>query len=783
MRKCLVGLLCLSLLAANGVAASAQRNRGGARASRTRLAVAVTSESRSDRPSETVELNWSDLTARLPSLKPGHVLVTDHATGRPVVSQTIDIDSDGRPEWLVFQTDFAARERNKTFTVEASPSPVPAGEPKTFARFVPERHDDFAWENDRVAFRTYGPALETANPGALVSSGIDVWTKRTRNLVIDKWYKMGEAWYHKDQGEGLDMYSVRQSRGCGGAGVWDGRKLHVSRNYKSWRVLANGPVRTVFELTYDPWDAGGVRVSEVKRVTLDAGHNLNRVESTLKFDGARPVQFAVGVARHNNWKTEVDRSKENGWLSLWENTGETGSLGCAVAADPARLVGFAEEEVNKDDFNHLLVTTANSGVPVRYYTGAGWDRSGDFADRKAWNAYLDSYTKRLRFPLKITYLKSVPESRAAVRSWARQVADTVLATYPDPATLNQPPRWHYDNGFFLAGLLELWRRDQEPRYLQYVKGWVDLYVDNEGGFRDKAINWEEHELDDILPGRVLISLYQITKDEKYRKAARRLTEQLAKQPRTSEGGYWHKHVYTRQMWLDGIYMAGPYSVEYAANFNEPALYDEAVKQITLIHRNTHDPKTGLLYHGWEETKTLPWANPQTGASPEFWGRAIGWYMMALVDELDYLPQSHPGRGELVTILQNLSASLLKYQDARTGFWYQVVDKPTRAGNWPESSATSMYAYAFAKGFRKGYLGPQYAAAARKAYKGLLDRSVYLDDAGRVYFADTVYVGTLNPKVSKGDYDYYVTTARQTDDLKGVAAFLWTSLEMEKLNAR
>ncbi|HEV2761394.1 MAG TPA: DUF4861 family protein, partial [Pyrinomonadaceae bacterium] len=558
MRKFVNSLLCLSLLAASGVNVAAQTRRGAARAAQTRLAVAVTSESRSDRPSETIELNWSDLTSRLPALKPGHVLVTDHATGKPVVSQTVDIDADGRPEWLVFQTDFAARERNKTFFIEASPAPVPSAEPKTFARHVPERHDDFAWENDRVAFRTYGPALETANPGALVSSGVDVWTKRTRNLVIDKWYKMGEAWYHKDQGEGLDMYSVRQSRGCGGSGVWDGKRLHTSRNYKSWRVLANGPVRTVFELVYDTWDAGGVKVSEVKRVTLDAGHNLNRVESTVRFEGAPQINFGFGVARHKNWKTEVDQSKQNGWLSLWENTGETGSLGCAVATDPARVTDFTEEEVNKDDHNHLLITTARPNETVRYYTGAGWDRSGDFADRKAWNAYLDSYTKRLRSPLKVTYLKSVPESRANVRSWSRQVAETVLATWPDPATLNHP-RWHYDNGFFLAGLLELYRRDNDARYLQYVKDWVALYVDDEGRFRERAVNWEEHELDDILPGRVLIALYQITKDEKYRKAARQLTEQLGKQPRTDEGGYWHKRVYTRQMWLDGIYMAGPYS--------------------------------------------------------------------------------------------------------------------------------------------------------------------------------------------------------------------------------
>lgn len=394
----------------------------------------------------------------------------------------------------------------------------------------------------------------------------------------------------------------------------------------------------------------------------------------------------------------------------------------------------------------------------------------------------DASAKGLSAPLKVSFLTKASRGNGAVQSWSKKVADTILATYPDYKSLNQP-RWHYENGFLLAAIFELWQRDKDPKYLQYIKTWVSQYVKDNGALDEKTFNKEEYQLDDILPGRLLISLHRPTGEEKYKKAAYELTEQLKRQPRTKEGGYWHKNVYAHQMWLDGLYMAGPYSVEFAQAFNEPRLFDEAAHQIILIYQRTHDPKTGLLFHGWDESKSLVWADPQKGTSPEFWARAMGWYMMAIVDCLDSLPMDHPKRSELIKVLQSLSASLAKYQDQQTGLWYQVVDKGSRPDNWHETSATAMFAYALAKGVRKGYLDARYRAIASKAYQGILDHHVYLDEAGRFYLTGTVYVGTLNPKVSKGDYESYVSTARQANDIKGVAAFLWASLEMEKIVAR
>lgn len=363
-------------------------------------------------------------------------------------------------------------------------------------------------------------------------------------------------------------------------------------------------------------------------------------------------------------------------------------------------------------------------------------------------------------------------------SWAGTLANSVLATYPDPRDLHNhhPGEWCYQNGFFMNALFALWQRTRQQKYWQYLLNWVTVFMNDDGVIDEKQYKCEEYNLDNILPGRLLLSLYQETKNEKYKNTAFYLMDQLKNHPRTSEGGYWHKQIYPYQMWLDGIYMVEPFSVEFARTFDDPQYFDEAVHQITLIHKHTHDPKTGLLYHGWDETKTQIWAHPERGTSPEFWGRAIGWYLMALVDCLDSLPENHVGRDKIIAILQNLAASLTTYQDSNTGLWYQVLDKGDRPDNWHETSCTAMFAYAFAKGVRKGYLDPGFRDKAETAYQGLLDRCVYLDEDDRFYLTDTVSIGSLR---SKADYAYYVTTERRTNDFKGVAAFFYASLELEQ----
>jgi unsaturated rhamnogalacturonyl hydrolase len=316
-----------------------------------------------------------------------------------------------------------------------------------------------------------------------------------------------------------------------------------------------------------------------------------------------------------------------------------------------------------------------------------------------------------------------------------------------------PAKWTYDHGLVLKGIERVWINTGDKQYFDFIKRSMDQFVADDGTIR--TYSQDEYNIDNILPGRNLLFLYKATREEKYKKAAALLREQLNTHPRTSEGGFWHKKIYPSQMWLDGLYMGEPFYAEYAVTFNEPAAFDDIAKQFILMERHSRDDKTGLLYHGWDESKQQRWANPQTGRSPNFWGRAMGWYAMALVDTLDYFPEKHKQRAELVAILNRLAQAVAKYQEPRSGLWYQVLDKGTAKGNYLESSAACMFVYALAKGVRDGHLPDSYMQVARNGYSGILREFVKTDAHGQLNLEGTVNVGGLggNP-YRDGSYEYY-----------------------------
>jgi len=256
---------------------------------------------------------------------------------------------------------------------------------RAFGRHVSERMDDFAWENDRIAFRMYGPALQATGE---ISSGIDVWVKSTRRLVIDKWYKQND--YHHDHGEGLDYYKVGPSRGCGGIGIWDGEQLHVSKNWTEFKVLENGPDKVVFELTYAPWKAGDRTVREVKRITLAAGSNLNRIESRLESDPPGALIVGIGITDRGGEGGRVWTDRKRGILAYWEPAHpEHGHVACGVIVDPTRLV-----DIRRAVGHHLVLVKVEPGEPLVYHAGAGWSKSGDFKDAESWIEYLKGFESR-----------------------------------------------------------------------------------------------------------------------------------------------------------------------------------------------------------------------------------------------------------------------------------------------------------------------------------------------------------------------------------------------------
>lgn len=386
--------------------------------------------------------------------------------------------------------------------------------------------------------------------------------------------------------------------------------------------------------------------------------------------------------------------------------------------------------------------------------------------------------------LKITWLKSYTDyiKDNPVDCWSDKIIESTLQLYPNAVDfpIYAPNRWNYEYGFFLNATFVRWQETKNEKYLDYIKQWVNRFIDENGKLDSIQYRPDEYKLDDILPGRLLLSLYELTKEEKYKNAANQLKAQLLTQPKTSEGGYWHKQVYPSQMWLDGIYMADVFSLQYAQTFNEPALVEEAIHQIKLISKYTTDSTTGLMYHGWDESKNKVWADSVKGTSPEFWGRAVGWYMMALVESIEYIPVNHPERETLIKLFQDLSASVKKYQDTNNHLWYQVMDKGNQEGNWIETSCSAMFTYAFAKGNRLGLLDDEYLKAAQEAYQSLLKDYIVFDDQGILYLNRTVKIGTLNPKGSKGDFDYYISTECRINDYKGLAALLYASLELDKV---
>jgi unsaturated rhamnogalacturonyl hydrolase len=771
----------LFLVAGLAVTVTGARAAGAADATAPAVSVKVANRLKAPRAAETIAVDVAEIRRLAPGLEAAKLVVVDGA-GKPVLSQLVDLDGDDVPEQVVFQTDLGAGE-SKTFTVKGGArKPAAREDYKVYGRFVRERHDDFAWENDRIAHRMYGPDLETWKKEPLTSSGVDVWCKRVRRLLVNDWYMTDD--YHQDGGEGADFYSVGKSRGLGGVGIWVGDKLAVSRNFVSSRVLANGPIRLVFELVYAPWDAGGVKVSETKRIVLDAGQSFDRIESTFTTDGKPgPLAVGIGIAKHEGGAAELDAKA--GWMRVWEPLkaphgalGSAGNLGTAIVLAPAAITGSKET-----DSDRLLIARAQPGVPLVYHAGFGWDRSGDVADAAAWNRQVEAYSRALASPVHVTlaatHVTAEKEPAApAPASFAARAADTVMHRSP---VLTD--RWAYDPGLVLLGIERVGRATGDPRYLAYVKQNVDRFVDADGNIRGYKL--EDYNLDQINMGKLLFPLYAQATDardhERYRKAAFTLRSQLKTQPRTADGGFWHKAIYPHQMWLDGVYMASPFLAEFAQTFGEPAALDDAINQVLLAEAHLRDERSGLLYHGWDESKEQRWADPKTGRSPQVWGRAMGWYAMAVVDVLDHTPATHPRRAALLGVLRRLAAAVAGAQDARAGVWWQVVDAAGRDGNYLEASASAMFVYALSKGLASGWLDDKkLGPVAARGWDGILDSFVSVAPDGQVDVRSICKVAGLGGDPYRdGSYRYYTTTEVVSNDPKGVGAFLLASAERRR----
>lgn len=364
--------------------------------------------------------------------------------------------------------------------------------------------------------------------------------------------------------------------------------------------------------------------------------------------------------------------------------------------------------------------------------------------------------------------------------WAMKIASSIMERTPRLYECDgYKGKWSYDYGVILKGFERLWHVTGDIQYFTYIQDQMDYFVQDDGTIR--GYRKDEYNIDHLNNGKLLFVLYRQTGKEKYKQAASLLREQLQNHPRTSEGAFWHKQVYPYQIWLDGLYMGAPFYLDYLLHFEHENDLRDVTRQFILCERHTRDEKTGLLYHAWDEKREQPWADQVTGQSPNFWGRSLGWFVMALVDVLEQLPASHVDRNELIRILDNTLAALRNVQDPDSGVWYQVLNEGSRKGNYLEASASCMIVYAMAKGLRLGVLSSEWEPILKRAYKGIFSEFVLETKEGWVNLNKNCQVAGLGGSSRRdGSYAYYISEPIITNDKKGVGAFLLACTEYESL---
>lgn len=375
--------------------------------------------------------------------------------------------------------------------------------------------------------------------------------------------------------------------------------------------------------------------------------------------------------------------------------------------------------------------------------------------------------------------KKEENSKEEESKWYVRMADSEILRTPDPQYIDfrPKPKWEYTNGLICSAMINVWKQTGDKKYFDYAKSYADSMINDQAEI--KTYKKSAYNIDRVNPGKFLIDLYLETGTEKYKMAIDTLRDQMRYHPRTAEGGFWHKKVYPHQMWLDGLYMGSPFLAKYGAKFNEPALFDDVANQIYLIDKYTWDEKIGLYHHGWDESREQKWSDPETGQSPHAWGRAMGWFAMALVDVLEFFPADHPKRPEILAVLNKMANAVKMSQDKESGLWWQVMDQPGKEGNYLEASCSSMFTYAMFKAVNNGWIDESYRAVAEEGYQGMLTQLIK-EEGESISITEVCAVAGLggNP-YRDGTYEYYINETKRDNDPKAVGPFIMAGIEREK----
>ncbi len=367
-------------------------------------------------------------------------------------------------------------------------------------------------------------------------------------------------------------------------------------------------------------------------------------------------------------------------------------------------------------------------------------------------------------------------------SWAVRMADSEMKRHPEAWQLDfqKAPKWDYTLGLEGLAFVQLSEKTGDAKYFNYIEAYADTMINEVGEINTYKLS--NYNIDHLNPGKMLFVIYDKTHKEKYKKALDLLREQINSHPRTSEGGFWHKARYPYQMWLDGLYMGAPFYAECIKRNHEPdSLYDDVINQFVFVARHTYDSATGLFRHAWDESHSQAWADPVTGQASQVWGRAMGWYAMALVDVLDFIPPAHPRRDSLINILNVVAKGIRQYQDPATGVWWQVMDKGGKEGNYLEATCSSMFVYALLKAVKYNYVENAYLSIAERGYNGILDNFIKVDENGLVNLTKCCAVAGLGGEPYRsGTYEYYLSEPIRDNDTKGVGPFIMASILYDEI---
>lgn len=659
---------------------------------------------------------------------------------------------------------------------------------------VPEEHSDHSnyvryegvgIESDLVGYRFY---VDWRN-------GFDIFGKTTQHMILKEVGLDGFESYHHEQDWGMDVLKVGDAVGIGGYGYWDGEKVIRVSDVSSIKVklLENGHLQSSLKFQYKGWQIGNEKTDLQAVLSMQAGSRMVNVKLTTSTD---VKDICAGLVKHEGVELiqgNLDITGEAwSYLATWGKQSLDGkNLGMAILFRKNSL-----RKITEDEHNHVVVLRSNDRN-YNYRFLAAWEgETNGIVSIEAFKAYLEESVTRLTIPSRVRKqtlvgenAKRFPVTSEQALDWSKRMADSQINLLGDHLVngnfdldSRRNARWSYTTGLISQAYDDLGIATGDKLYQEQAYKIIDSFIDENGIIAD--YNMGSYNIDQVNSGKMVLRLYEQTHQAKFKNAADTLREQLKKHPRTSEGGFWHKKRYPYQLWLDGVYMGMPFLAQWEVLFNNAEAIDEAVHEFELVSKYCKDNDTGLYYHAWDEKKTQVWADPETGLSSYFWARGFGWYCMAMVDILDIIPETHASQREsIINILCEVSDALVQHQDSESGCWYQIMNIPERAGNYLESSGSSMFVYALAKALNEGYIeGESYEQAVIKGYEGLIREFVEVDAESNIRFTQTCRVAGLGYG-RDGSYRYYMSEPVVTDDPKGVGPFIMAGIEVSKWLSR